>query len=106
MSDKRYKPTNEYRYWLYEPEGDGMTYYRTREERDIEAQKAIECYLDDEWSTDVEFVSAGEVTHYAQVTEKIRRPADEDIDEEGGDGDGMDWPEGMDWRGNYTLAPL
>ena len=106
MRDVMHRPTPEYRFWLYDPEGDGMTYYRTKESRDEAAEQAIGCYLEDGWSPEVEFVSAGEVTHFAQVLDKTMRPADEDLDDEGCDGDGMDWPDGMAWRGNYALEPL
>jgi hypothetical protein len=82
-----------------------MTYYRTTEARDAAAEQVIGCYLEDGWAPEVEFVSAGEVTHCAQVLDKTMRPADEDL-EDGCDGDGMDWPEGIAWRGNYELAPL
>ena len=106
MAERSYRPTAEYRYWLYDPEGDGMTYYRTAEARNAAAEQAIGCYLEDGWAPEVEFVSAGEVTHCAQVLDKTMRPAAEDLDEDGCDGDGMPWPEGMDWRGNYALELL
>lgn len=106
MAERSYRPTKEYRYWLYDPEGDGMTYYRTKEARDADAEKAIACYLEDGWAPEVEFVSAGEVTHCAQVTDKTMRPADEDLDEDECDGEGTPWPDGMAWRGNYALATL
>ena len=103
--DVSYRPHPEYRYWLNDPEGDGLTYYRPQEARDAAAERAIGCYLDDGWAPEVEYVSAGEVTHFAQVLNKTMRPADEDL-ENGYDDDGMDWPDGMDWRGNYALEPL
>ncbi len=105
MTERSHRPTAEYRYWLYDPEGDGMTYYRTTEARDAAAEQAIGCYLEDVWAPEVEFVSAGEVTHCAQVIDKTIRPAEEDL-EDGCDDNGMDWPEGMEWRGNYALEPL
>lgn len=86
-----------------------MTYYATKDERDAEAQKAIEAYLDtsgDGWTEEVEFVAAGELTHFAQVSHEQMRPADEDLDENGLDSDGTPWEEGVEWRGNYTLEPL
>ena len=90
------KPTPECRYWLYDPEGDGVTYYSTKEERDAEAQRTIDAYIDtfgDGWSDEVEFIAAGELTHFAQVTHKQMS-------------DGTPWEEGMTRRGNYTLEPL
>lgn len=104
-TDVKHRPHPEYRYWLYDPEGDGMTYYRTKEARDSAAKQAICCYIEDCWAEEVELVSAGEVTHFAQVLNKTMRPSDEDL-EDGCDENGLDWPDGMDWRGNYALEPL
>ena len=50
--------------------------------------------------------AAGELTHFAQVTDKRMRPADEDLDDEMRDSEGIEWPDGMAWRGNYEMAPL
>lgn len=101
--DVKYGPSAEYRYWLYDPEGDGMTYYRTAEARDEAAKKAIDGYLDDDWHEEVELVAAGEVTHFVQCLDKKQRPAD--LDDELRDGDGTYWGE-YQWMGNYTMAPL
>lgn len=109
MKRPQYRPTPEYRYWLFDPEGNGMTYYQTVEERDSEAKKAIDAYLDmdgDGWAEEVEMVAVGEVTHSAQAVDKQMRPADEDLDEAGCDGEGTPWPDEMSWRGNYTLTHL
>lgn len=103
--DMKHRPHPDYRYWLYDPEGDGMTYYRTKDDRDKAGKEAVDAYLEDGWADEVEYVAAGEVTHFAQVLDKTMRPAAEDLDE-GCDDDGMYWPEGMDWRGNYALEPL
>jgi len=104
MKDTKRRPDKEYRFWLYDPEGDGMTYWRSVEARDAEARKSISAYLDDGmWSEDVEFVSAGEVTHTPQILNKRQRPSD--LDEEQCDRDGTYWAD-YKWMGNYTLEPL
>jgi len=95
--DMKHRPSAEYRYWLYDPEGDGMVYFRTQTERDKQAARAIDAYLDDGWADEVELVAAGELTHFAQVLDKQMRPADEDLDEDWYDGECTAWPEGMDW---------
>ena len=104
--DMKHRPSAEYRYWLYDPEGDGMVYFRTPAERDKQAARAIDAYLGDGWADEVELVAAGELTHFAQVTDKRMRPADEDLDDEMRDSEGIEWPDGMAWRGNYEMAPL
>ncbi|NGY04736.1 hypothetical protein [Solimonas terrae] len=101
--DVKYHPSHEYRYWLYDPEGDGMIYYRTQDARDDAAEKAIAAYLDEGWADEVENVSAGEVTHFAQCLDKIQRP--DELDEEGCDGEGTYWS-GYQWMGNYTMAAI
>ncbi len=104
--DIRYCPSSDYRFWLYDPEGDGMVYFRSQEARDLAGQQAIEKYLGDGWDSEVERVAAGVLTHFAQVLDKTMRPASEDIGEDGCDANGVSWPDEMDWRGNYTLASL
>lgn len=101
--DVKYRPSAEYRYWLYDREGDEMTYYRTPEARDEAAASAIEAYLDESWDDSVEYVAAGEVTHSAQMLDQKERP--DDLDEAGCDGEGTYWGD-FEWMGTYTLAPL
>lgn len=102
--DFKHSPSAEYRFWLYDPEGNGMAYYWSKEKRDADANEAIQNYLDESWSDEVESVCAGEVTHIAQVLDKQMRP--DDLDEDEIDGDGNSWTDGMEWRGTYTLEPI
>lgn len=43
MSDIKFKynATYEYRFWLYDPEGDGITYWRDKDERDDATKKLL-----------------------------------------------------------------
>jgi hypothetical protein len=103
--DVKFRPHKEYRFWLYDPEGDGMTYYRTEEARDEAAKTAIANYLEDgEWWDEVEGVVAGEVTHAAQEVDVLMRPTD--LDEEDCDGEGIYWGPDMDKRCNYALVSM
>ena len=104
--DVKYRPHPEYRFWLYDPEGNGMTYYRTREARDDAGEQAIAAYLDESWAwaDEVEGVVAGEVTHFAQCLDKTMCP--DDLDDERCDGEGTYWPHDIQWMGNYTLAAI
>lgn len=104
--DVSHRPTAGYTYWLFDPWGDGMTYYRTAQERDEAGAIAVAAYLDGGWDEDVEHVAAGEVTHSAQVLHKRMRPPQEDLDDESCDGEGTHWPAEIEWRGNYKLEPL
>lgn len=108
MKPLNYKthPHKDYPYWLHDPRWEGTMYFQTAEDRDIAAEDAINAYLDDGWDEEVEFVSCGVVTHFAQCLEKIPRPVDEDLDEDGYDGEGIHWPEEIAWRGNYKMEPI
>ena len=99
------RPSADRPYWLYDPEGDGMVYYRTQDVRDAAARAAILRYVTDGdgWEEDVEFVAAGMLTHFAQCLDKEHRP--DELDDDGCDGDGMYWAEDVEWRGDYTLEP-
>lgn len=103
--DFQYCPSAEYRFFLNDPEGDGMLYFWSKERRDEYGKNAIAAYLvDDGWCEEVEWVCSGEVTGTAQVLNKVMRP--DDLDEDEIDGDGISWADGMEWRGTYTLEPI
>jgi len=93
-------PSNEFRYWLFSPEGDGLTFFLTAEDRDAFAAEEITHYLDEFWGEEVEGFCAGEVTHIAQQTDVERKPADADEIEASA------WPEDVDGTCNYKLMPL
>jgi len=101
----RYKPDDEHRFWCYSPEGDGLTFWRTAEDRDAYAAKEIRTYLDDEWYQEVEDVIGGVVTHITKAID-IQKPQGE-LDEDGYDeaGEGP-FPERDCVRCNYALLPL
>lgn len=105
--DTKRVPHPDYRFWLIDPEGDGMTYYRTAEDRDRAAALAIDACRgdgDEGWDEDgLDGIAAGEVTHVARVTEKKMRP--DDLDDEQCDGEGVYWGD-FEWMGNYTMVPL
>jgi hypothetical protein len=101
--DRNARPTSEYRYWLYDPLGDGMVYFRTEADRDEAARDLIPTYMDDGWAEEVESIACGEVTHSAQCLNKVARP--DRLSPEGFDDEGEYWGD-WDWKGNYTLEPL
>lgn len=100
------RPSKENRFFLYDPEGDGISFFPTAKERDEYAAKIIPDYCDDTWSEEVEFVIAGEVTHTAQEVDRVDRPPEDQLDENGCDQEGEYWPHGWDWRCNYVLKPI
>jgi hypothetical protein len=98
------KPSKECRFFLYDPEGEGMMYFRTKEMRDTWAETRLGDYsdADDGWNDEVEFMSRGEVIEFPQVLNKKCRPPAHEIDEHQCDREGIGWPDGVEWYGNYT----
>lgn len=102
MDVKRY-PHRAYRYWLYDPEYDGMMFFRRQEERDTAAANAIRGHLTlDGWDEEVENICCGTLTHVATMTEIVERPTD--LDDDGIDGDGMYWEEGVSCSCKYAMV--
>lgn len=109
MSDKtelKYHPDAEYRFFIYDPEGNGFMYFSSVTDRDIYQGRVLDGYLDDGWDDAVEQVVAGEVTHSAQQVNREERPPAEEIDENGCDGEGSYWDESWSYRCNYKLKPI
>lgn len=96
------------RFFLYDPEGDGMQLFATAEERDAAATEAIKLYLDgDGWSEDVESAMVGEVTGRATMCDVVHQVGK--IDDEGVDEAGEYWPDGGAYEDsckcNYRIEP-
>ena len=102
----RYTPDSEHRFFCYSPEGDGLTFWTTAEERDGYAADQIRTYLDDNvWYEDVEGLFGGVVTHITEKTD-ILRPQGE-LDEDGYDQNGEGpFPQPDCTLCNYELQPL
>ena len=93
-------------YFVLDPEGDGITYFETIEERDAFAAESVKQYIDpawNEWDENVEYVVAGIVTHRAQQVDRIDRP--DALDEEDCDGEGRYWPPDCLYKCGYKLLP-
>lgn len=105
MSSLRHTPSPEYRFWLYSPEGDGLTFWRTAEERDAYAAREIRSCLDDNvWFEEVQDIVAGVVTHTTQAVD-VQHPVGA-IDEDGYDEDGNHWEDPDDTKCDYVLVSL
>ena len=102
------RPSSEYRFLLYDPEGDGAMFFLTAEERDAYAKRIIPEYCLDGWSEseDVEYVFAGEVTHTTVKTNIIKRPPEDEINEDGEDEKGNWWDGDMDEMCDYELKKV
>lgn len=87
-------------------DGDDYEYFSTEEEA-IEASKsAIQFYLDETWDECVENVQVGKVTGITRQINVVQRPDDEELDEEGCDGQGEYWPEEIAYKCDYKVLPL
>ncbi len=106
MSDKlkpKYSPSPEFSYFVYCGGGDGFMYFATPEDRDKYSEQVISEHLDEGWSEEVKNIVAGQVTHSAQMVNKVERPAD--LDEDSCDADGEYWDE-FDYKCGYELLKL
>lgn len=92
------------KYFLYDPEGDGMDYFDTEKERDEAAKKALDKYLDvDGWDSEIVNVVTGIVTHSAQKTNIQKRPPENEIDDDGVDSEGYYWQTDCKYMCNYEM---
>jgi len=102
--ETRSEPTAEFRFFLYDPEGDGFIYYKTAADRDAASKEIIGQYLDDCWAEEVEQIIAGEITHTcASINLKQRT---DNLDDEGCDEDGMWWDSDWEYACDYGLVKL
>ena len=104
MNDFKYTPSSEYRFFYHDPGDDGFVYFRTKEERDVMAQSAIDEYLNDGWSEDVEGVTVGEVTGMSTKVDVVKKPVS--LDEENCDENGEWWDSDWDYKCNYRIKPI
>lgn len=91
-------------YFVYDPEGDGFSYFATEVERDKHSVECIKSYLDDGWSEEVVFVMGGKITHRATQIDVEERPSE--IDEDGLDDEGNYWESEWSYKCNYALREI
>jgi len=95
------------RYFLYDPEGDGMQYFDSVDDRDKAAAAAIkDSHSNDGWGEEVINIVVGEVTHSAQEYDRTERPPDAEIDEDGYDQEGDWWDSDWTVKCNYKMMPI
>jgi hypothetical protein len=97
-------PSAQFRFFIYDPEGNGFSYWQSPEARDEAKDNIIQAYLDDGWDDTVEQIVAGEVTHTCQKIDVQPRP--DVLDDKGNDSEGNYWDESWAYRCNYDLLPL
>lgn len=101
-----WQPSPKRPYFVFDPEGDGHTYYATEKERDEAAEAIIQDYAQDgEWSESVTQVVAGVITHTTEKTNQELRPPDSELDEEEMDESGRYWGS-VDEYCNYELIKI
>ncbi|QLI49445.1 hypothetical protein vBPaeMUSP18_03 [Pseudomonas phage vB_PaeM_USP_18] len=104
--ERDWKPSAEFRYFIFDPEQGEFVYFRTAEDRDQSADGIIQSYLDDGWDEAVENIVAGEVTHTCDKVNVQERPPEDEIDGEGYDQDGNYWAEEWSYRCGYELIAV
>ena len=106
-NDIRHTPSSTHIYGLYDPEGDGVTFYTSAAERDEAAKRAIQTYASDgTWYEEVTGVFAFVITHCATEIDVVR-PVGEINPEDSCDEAGEYWPDtDCEYKCNYALKPF
>jgi len=108
--DRKLLITEGYPYFIYDPDGDGHSFFKTEAERDEYAVECIEAYrslYDEEgWGSEVDGVYVGVVTARATQTDVEYPPPASELDEENCDSNGRHWPDGAEYFCNYKMMPL
>jgi hypothetical protein len=103
--DKQHRPSAEYPFFHYDPEGDGFVYFKTEADRDEAANIEIRNHLDnDGWSEDVANILVGKVTGRGKMVD-ISLP-DGELDEDGCDEAGEWWDSDCDYKCDYKIKSL
>jgi hypothetical protein len=108
MSNYETYPGPEYRFFLFDPEWDGLMFFKSEADRAVAVKTAIDAYkdVDNGWSEEVELLCMGEVTHVCTQTNIVNRPLAEELDKEGCDKDGEYWGSDIELRCNYEMLPM
>lgn len=104
--DYKQQPDLEYVYYIYDPNDGTMFYFKCIKERHRYARSAIRYYLnDDGWNEEVRQLVTGTVTHMVTRYNTTERPDEEELDEEGCDGEGTYWGD-FSYRCDFKLQPV
>ena len=98
-------PSKKHKFFAYEQEGDGFTYFSNEKERDDFAGDLIQLYLQDGWDEGVESIITGTVTAAIEQTD-VRHRKDQKFDNADCDEEGTYWDSKWDYMCNYELARL
>ena len=107
-SDIRYTPSSTHLYGLYDPDGDGITFYKSAAERDEAAKETIQEYeAFGIWYQGVTGIFAFMVTHCATCINVARPVGETRYEKEGRYEAGEYWPNtDCDCKCNYALKPF
>lgn len=99
-------PSADYRFFAFDPNGEGVVFFKTERERDIYAEEIIDDYRDEDgWSDDVTSICTGEVTGIATAVNVKHKPPAEELSEDGYDKDEVFWGD-FDTICNYEIKPV
>ncbi len=104
--DYRQTPSVAYRYWLHDPDGLGLLFFRSKEDRLAAYTATLDAWRGEgDWPEEVTHIYAGEVTHLSTEIDRIDRPPSEQLID-GEDQEGRYWEDHCDYVCNYALTPL
>lgn len=103
MTTHRSTPDATHIHGLYDPNGEGVTFHESREDRDAYAKEVLKEYLSEgEWNEEVTQVFAFVVTDRVAAVNIIERKGE--LDDDGYDEEGNYWESAeFDYTCNYEL---
>ena len=103
MTTHQSTPSATHVYGLCDPHGEGVTFHKSREDRDACAKEVLKGYLSEgEWNEEVTQVFAFVVTDRATAVNIIERKGE--LDDDGYDEEGNYWQSAeFDYTCNYEL---
>lgn len=94
--------------WLAYCPDNGIVAFETEEEATAQAEEFIEAWLDADtgWDELVDQVFVGRAIQISSQVDRVDRPDDSEIDEDGSDEDGHYWGGDYEYFCNYKLLPV
>ncbi|MGR6833607.1 hypothetical protein [Aliivibrio wodanis] len=97
-------PSKEYPWFVFN--GEDFYYYKTEDDAlESSKEEALGFLLDDGWSEEVTNVMVGKVTATAVQVERVERPDESCVDEQGYDDEGRNWSE-FNYYCDYKCLPI
>lgn len=93
------------KYFVYDPDGEGLETFATIEERDKAAEEIIDIYKEDgEWCDSVMDIITGVIAKKSKQGNCVYRP--DVLDSNGCDENGNYWPKGIRFMCDFKMTAI